>query len=393
MKRALISLMAAAVALGSSAALAAEPATFLGDANAVGLELTLQGSGLTIGYSEAVVETDVQSDATAACEDGAVACAIGAGELALGEIAKAWWPGNAGTSKATAFELPGEFSDLLTGQFGEAVATATDTPSAVGQGGVAEFSLTATQTLYNALPEELRQGLEDLTTTLEEQAQQEDPTGIFERAFGTLDQLRENIEAAPILQLYAGGSDSSSIVDGDRVTSTAEASGSILVVAPFEGSTAENPEGLVIVTIGESLATATTDQFEATADFTPAIATLSVLDVTTGEYDTQTIEGDTGCALEDTPLEICVTAGSGATTVEGSSAAARADAVRVEAFPDTLALSLRLASAETSVAATPPTAAPAPGPEEPNMPRTGGGFVLPGLLLLGGALGVRRLRR
>lgn len=391
MKRALISLTAATVMLGSGTAGAAEPAAFLGEANAVGLELTIQGSGLTVGYSEAIVETDVADEATAICDAAAVSCAAAAGELALGETALAWWPGNAGTTEATAFELPEDFSPLLTGRIGKAVASATDTPAADATGGAAEFSLTATETLYNALPEELRNGLEELTTTLEEQAQ-DDPTGVFQRAFGTLDQLRENIESAPILELYAGGSESSSIVDGDTVTSTAQAAGSTLVVAPFEGSTADEPAGLVIVTVGKALATATTDQFTASADFTPAIVSMRVFDVTTGEYDAVDVEGEQGCALEGTPLEICVTAGSGTTTEEGASAAARADAVRIEAFPDTLAVSLRLASAEAGVGAAPPPPPAAAEPEEPSMPRTGGGYILPGLLLLGGALGVRRLR-
>lgn len=391
MKRVLIASMAAALALGSGTATAAEPDKFLGDANAVGLELTIQGSGLTIGYSKAVVEEGLEEDATATCEKGAVACAVAAGELALGETAKSWWPGNAEKTSATAFELPSDFSPLLTAQIGEAVANSNGTPTAVAAGGAAQLTVTATETLYNALPQGLRDGLEELTTTLEEQAASNDPTGIFEQAFGTLDQLRENIESAPILQVWAGGSDSRSTVDGDTVTTVGEAAGSIVVVAPFAGSTEENPQGLVIVTVGKALATATSNQFEATSDFTPAIVSMQVFDTTTGEYETIAVEGDSDCAFEGTPLQICVTAGSGAKTTDGASAAARADAVRVEAFPDTLAVSLRLASAEAAVGAAPPPApAPAPAPEEPSMPRTGGGLVLPGAILIGVAAVLRR---
>ena len=399
MKRALIATTAALVALSSGSALAAQPETFVGDANAVGLELTIQGSGsiegggLTIGYSEAIVEESGEGAAAERCAaEGAVSCAIAAGELALGDTASSWWPGNAGTNSATAFALPPDVSELLTAEIGEAVATTAEAPRAIAEGGAAELTVTATQTLYNALPQELRDGLEELTTTLEEQASS-DPTDLIERAFATTDQLRENIESAPILQVYAGGSNSISEVDGDVTTSTAEAIGSTIVVAPFADSTETNPQGLVIIEIGKATATATSDQFQAAADFSPAIVTLRVLNPATGEYDVQDVEGETACPepLVGTPLEVCVTAGSGSKTVDGSSAAARADAVRVEAFPDTLAVSFRAASAEVGVAST-PTPAPPPEPEEPNMPRTGGGLMLPGLLLLGGALGLRRLK-
>ncbi|MDX1620824.1 MAG: hypothetical protein R3320_07535 [Nitriliruptorales bacterium] len=388
MKRALIATTAAVMALNAGPAAAAPPQTFLADASAVGLEMTIQGEGLTIGYSEAIVEEGGESEA-AVCAEGAVACAIAAGELALGETAKSWWPGNAEKSVATAFALPADVSPLLTATIGEAVADTSDAPHAVAEGGAAELTVTATQTLYNALPQELRDGLEQLTTELED-ATAEDPTGIIGRAFSTVDQLRDNIESAPILQVFAGGSDSVSSVDGDVVTTTAEAIGSTIVVAPFPESTEDNPQGLAIVNVGKATATATSDQFAASSDFSPAIVSLHVFNATDGTYQSVPVEGDTGCALEGTPLQVCVTAGYGTKTVDGSSAAARADAVRVEAFPDTLAVSLRLASAEVGVGAAPPPA-PAPArPEEPSMPRTGGGLVLPGALLLAGALGLRR---
>lgn len=395
MKRALVSLTAAIVLVGASAALAATPDAYLGHSTATGLNLTLtppdgDPQGLTIGFTEAAVDSgDVEpgeDGVDRGCDDDAhLACADAAGEAIFGEHAIAFWPGNEGPNDATAFTLPEEFAPLLEVELGQATAQAGDGPDATADAGAAEITLTANE----QLPPELSEGLQEITGPICE-GTADTP---LERLGCSLDQVVEDITQVPLVKIYLGPTTSETVVDGDHVTATGTAQGAVIVVMPTEASTAENPEGYVIVEVGAAQATAQTDQFEASADFDPAILRIRILDVTTGEYDEIPVEGDTGCAAEDTPLEICVVAGSGSTTVDGASAAARAAGVQISALADPLpTLDLALASAEAAVTAAPAPAPAAVAPDEPSMPRTGGGYILPGLLLLGGAIGIRRLR-
>ncbi|PSO47504.1 MAG: hypothetical protein BRC32_04215 [Actinobacteria bacterium QS_8_72_14] len=108
------------------------------------------------------------------------------------------------------------------------------------------------------------------------------------------------------------------------------------------------------------------------------------------------------------PLQLCVSVGDGNTTVSGSGASASANAVSIQALGGTLPeLSVDLAGASTGVNAAPAAQVePQEEPQQPQeptvepvgqeLPDTGGGALVPGLLLLGaggaGFAGLRRMR-
>jgi hypothetical protein len=398
-----------ALLAGALLLLLAAPATaahtYVGNATATGLELTLGGQGLTVGFSEAAVQSSPSDEGCGS--DRGNACARGAGALVIGETAEAFAPGSEGPADATALPIPEPFAPLLTGEIGTARAEAGidgNDASARGDGGALTLSLTATQTLAESVP--LQDALDQISDAILTPITEGDPTGLAERLQGTVDQLSENLDQAPLLTLAAGPSTSTATDIDGVTTATATAQGAVLVIAP----TPENllpllPEGLIIVEVGAASATATTDQTAATAGFDPALVRLRVFDPTTGEFDVVEIApGQSMCGGEGTPLETCITVGGGTETVEGAGAAATAAGVSITALADPLP-TLRLALAETTAAvasaAPAPAAAPTPAPTPepvtpaPDLPRTGGALVVPALALLGvGGAGwaVRRRR-
>jgi hypothetical protein len=376
--------------------------TYVGTATGSGLRLTLAGNGLTVGFSEAAVQS-AASEVACGKERG-VACARAAGELTVGETAEAHAPGNEDPEETTAFPIPEDFSPLATGQIGIARALASitgDDSTAQGEGGAIRLSLTATQTLAEALP--LQDAIGQVSDNILTPIAEGDPTGLGERVKGTVDTLNERLADTPLLTLN-GGPSVSEAKDIDGVTSAnATARGAVITLVPAP-ETLQNvvPDGLVVVEVGEARAEVSTDQKVATADFSPAIVTLKVFNPTENAYDVvQVAPGASECGGE-APLVLCVTAGGGNETIEGAGAAAEAAGVSIRAFADPLPeLRLELAAVEAAVNAAPPAPAPSPSPTAPTdvspstqLPRTGGG--LPALALLGmstlGWYGVRRRR-
>jgi hypothetical protein len=404
MKRKTIALLAAALLLLLALPAMAAP-TYVGRATATGLELTLAGEGLVIGFSEAAVQSSASDEACGA--DRGNACAQGAGALLIGETAEAHAPGNEGPADATALPLPEDLSPLLNGEIGAAraeAAFAAGAGSARGDGGAITLELTATQTLAENVP--LQDALEQVSEGLLGPIADGDPTGLGERLKGTVDQLVENLDVAPLLTLSGAPSISTATHEGGVTTATATAKGIVLVLAPTPASLLPlAPEGLVIVEVGDATATATTDETSAEADFDPALVRIRIFDPTTGGYDEIPVApGQSQCipGIEGTPLETCITVGGGETVVEGAGAAAAAAGVSIRALADPLpTLQLSLAAAEAAVAAAPapapeptPTPTPPPPAPQPDLPRTGTGLLVPslGLLTLGtaGWFGLRR---
>ena len=369
-------------------------AMFAGVSNAVALELSLAGTGLTIGSTDARVQSGPTVDG---CADDQVACATAAGELLLGETAEAFSPGNDGPNTATAFELPIE--DLLSLDIGVATAQTAATPAADADAAAATVEVNLNQTLAEAAP--LQDTLQDVSDTLLGTIAESDPAGLATRLKETLDFVIDNLDDVPLATVEVGPSSSeSSNVDGvTRAAAFAEGAKVVLVPTPAQELLDVGIDGLAIVEVGSAAVEVSSDATAAQAAADPAIVRVSLLDPTTLSYDVvDLVPGASECLLDGTPLRICISLAGSEVVEDGANAAASAQAVRIQALADPLPeLILNLASVEAGVSAAPaPPPPPPPPPAGPPLPVTGFALLLPGLALIGvggaGFLAVRRRR-
>lgn len=360
-------------------------ALFAGVASAVGLELTLADTGLTIGSTNARVQSGPTDDG---CEGNQVACAAAAGELLLGETATAFAPGNEGPNTATAFALPPELEDLLQLDIGVATAQASALPSADGDAAASILSLNATQPLAELAP------VQDLLDTINETVLgaigEGDPTGLLGRLQETLTFISDNLTEVPLLTGEVGPSSSSTRHENGRTIASAAAQGAKLVVVPTPAQELLDVgiEGLIIVEVGAATAEVSTDASTAEASADPAIARVSVLDPALLTYDVVEVAlGSSECVADGTPLRICISLAGSDIVQEGANAAAASQGVQIRAFAAPLPeLNLTLAAAEAGVSAAvapPPPPPPPPPPTERPLPVTGFTLLLPGLALMG----------
>lgn len=357
-------------------------ALFAGVANAVGLDLTLAGQGLTIGFTDARVQSGPTEDG---CADAQVACAQAAGEALLGETAEAFAPGNEGPHQATAFELPPELEDILALDIGVATARASAAPSAHGDAAAATLEVNVSQTLAETLP--VQEPLQEVSDSLLGTITEGDPTGLAQRLKDTLDFVIANLDDVPLVTAEVGPSSSESSSIGGVTTATASAQGAKIVVVPTPAQELLDVgiEGLVIIEVGSASATVSSDAVTGEASADPAIVRVSVLDPGTLAYDViEVVPGASECIADGTPLRVCISLAGTEIVQNGPNAAAAAQAVRIQALADPLPeLSLSLAAVETGVSAAPaPQPPPPPPPEEP-LPVTGFTLLLPGLALIG----------
>ena len=158
--------------------------------------------------------------------------------------------------------------------------------------------------------------------------------------------------------------------------------------------------GLVIIEIGTSRATASLDEdtAQATSAASAAIATIKVRDITKPEPTYVTIPvsvGETVTVLEGTPAETTIVASDSSVQEDGNSAAAAADAVSIHALKGvnggvSLALARATAAVQGNAVKPAPPIKKAPEP----LPLTGGtNLIFPALSLLLGAGVVLVLRR
>lgn len=376
--------------------------TYFGTATATGLEILLGGEGLTIGFSEATVQSAATDDA-ASCEEGINACAEAAGALGISETAEASAPGNNGPNGAPALttrDTP--LSDAVVLDVGIATAEAQQPPPtdslAIADGGVATLDLTATQTLSENIPvQETLQPVIDLLDPVADGA----PEGTVDRIQDSLQQIVDGLVESPLVSIAVGPSTSDVDDTAGVTTATAAAQGAVITIAPTPINLPTAPEGLIIVEVGAASATATTDQTAASAEFDPAIVRVSIFDPITMTYDPviEVAPGESGCQTDGSPLEgvidLCIAAGGGEAVQEGAGAAATAAGVSIDLdIAESDVLDLALARAEAAVNAAPPPAPPSPTPTPTaspspsvNLPATGGGMgaMVPGLVALGGA--------
>lgn len=214
-----------------------------------------------------------------------------------------------------------------------------------------------------------------------------------------IENLLQDPTGQPLLTTAVGPTNSEAEDAGGVTSATGKSQGVQVVLLPTENHTLDNPDGLVSLQVGVASASVSSDRANAEADFDPALARIRVTNPLTGDVEEISVEpGQSECAGSE-PLVLCVSVGHGDTTVDGSGAAASANAVSVTALGDPLPeLSVELAAANAAVNAADAEVA---GQEEPkdvqadaNLPETGGGLLVPGLVLLGaGAAGFAGLRR
>ena len=159
--------------------------------------------------------------------------------------------------------------------------------------------------------------------------------------------------------------------------------------------------GLVIIEIGTSRATASLDEATATATgaASAAIVTIKVRDITKPEPSYVTIPvsvGETVTVLEGTPAETTIVASDSTIEENGSSAAAAADAVSIHALKGVnggVSLAFARSTAAVKGTAVKPAAPIVKKAPEP-LPLTGGtDLIFPALVLLLGAGVVLVIRR
>lgn len=231
--------------------------------------------------------------------------------------------------------------------------------------------------------------------------EQLDPEGLLGGVVETITDLLEDPTSAALVQVGVGPTDSQTESDGATTSAAANAQGAVVVVLPTPDSTIENPAGLVTLELGSSSASVNSDGSAANADFDPALARVGLALPLLSEGDVETIEvapGESQC-LGSAPLELCVSVGDGDTTVADGGASASANAVAISALGDPLPeLAIDLAAVTAAVNADAdlgPAEEPTEEPEpDEQLPVTGGGPLLPGLVLLGaglaGFVGLRR---
>ena len=236
-----------------------------------------------------------------------------------------------------------------------------------------------------------------------------EPGGLNQDLTGVVQDLLDDLTSRPLASVQVGPTSSAALDDGDATTASTSSQGAVVVILPTEDSTRQNPEGLATVQVGDASASVSSDRETADANFDPAVARLSLggalLDG--GTEDITVRPGQSEC-VGTQPLQLCVSVGDGNTTVSGSGASASANAVSIQALGGTLPeLSVDLAGASTGVNAAPAAQVePQEEPQQPQeptvepvgqeLPDTGGGALVPGLLLLGaggaGFAGLRRMR-
>jgi len=224
-------------------------------------------------------------------------------------------------------------------------------------------------------------------------------------------ELLDNVAETELVAADIGTSSSNIVPKGDMIKVSSDSAGARigLIGVPavdvsgnaIAGTADPLENGLVIVEVGTAAASAAIDTDKATAQAaaSPALVTVRVRDITQDEptYIEQSVApGETITVLENTPAESTITAADSTTDVDGGSARAAADAVRLHLLKGVEGgLKLGLARA-TAAAAVKSAVKPAPPLKKPEpLPVTGGtDLTWPaiGLIAAAGALSVIRRR-
>ncbi len=239
--------------------------------------LTIAGGGMGLNFG--LTQTSVASSSTDGCAGVACAAAAGVGEP-LGTTTTATSPGEGNPEPVEAFNLD-PASQAVAGQGGAAEADTTTQPSAGGVTDAITLELTLTQTLLSQFPAEvtdgLNSGIAQLTDALSPLTEN-DPTGVLSGVTDQLNSLLDDLASGPLLTIQGGQTESSTSFDDGVVTSTSAAQGVIITLLPTPESVPLAPEGVAVIEIGSSTASASADGTNpATADATGSVARITLL--------------------------------------------------------------------------------------------------------------------
>jgi hypothetical protein len=254
--------------------------TYAGRGVTRSLALELAGNVLGLGLTSSRVANAPTDSCTG------VACATAAAAVEpFGETASATAPGDPGPNTVQAFDLgtdgDPQLEQLLRATLGAATAAASEQPSSEGTAGGATIDLVLTQTVIQNLPPELTEGLQGGLEQLGDALQpiaDGDPTGTIGGVTDLLEGLLDDLAASPLLRIQIGESASESAFGEGTVTARAQAAGAIITVLPTPESTPLLPQGLAVIEITPSTATASADGTnEATGAAVGSVARITLL--------------------------------------------------------------------------------------------------------------------
>jgi hypothetical protein len=279
-------------------------------------------------------------------------------------------------------------------------------PTTLNTGKVAEVRLETDLTGLVPQVQDVKETLINELQTILDQAPDE-----IENA---LDQVLDSVDVGQAVQIKLGPASSNVVRKGNTLTVESAAAGAEIGLVgipdldtkgnPIPGTSQALEDGLLIIQVGRSDASATLDQVSAaaTSEANPALVTIKVRDITKLEPTYQTISvapGQTVTILEGTPAESTISAAAATKTSKPGEASAAADAVRLDLLKGVqggIHLGLGRATAAVSVkkSSTPP--APRDKVQPQILPITGGtdhtGLALMLLVTAAGVFFVARRR-
>jgi len=393
-------------------AAATKDATFALEGEARGLELALGDQGLTLGVALARGNSSPFAAGAGAGQCTVLGTNTDPEELPCNESTSqksSTTTSTSGTGETCAApSIPAPLNtvlnvDLACGSSASKIVRGLPTSSNHGKVGEATLDLD----LRGLIPE-----AEDAKEQLVDQLQ-EILGGAPEPIANALNQLLDVVDDGQALQILLGPANSDITAKGNKITVSSDSAGALIGVAgipdldeegqPILGTSTATEDGLVIIEVGRSTASATIDKLSATANSaaTAALVTVKVRDITQVEptYEEVSVApGETVTILEGTPAESTITAAVATKEERTGSALAAADAVRLHLLKG-VSGGIKLGLARATAAATAEVKPLAAGQKKPPLakvlPQTGARnvtFVALGLLLLA-ALGLVVRRR
>ncbi|HJR44758.1 MAG TPA: LPXTG cell wall anchor domain-containing protein [Actinomycetota bacterium] len=396
------------VALPAGAA-ASKRATYALEGEARGLELAIGDQGVTLGLALARGSSTPIAEGVGAGQCSVLGDEADPDNLPCNESTtqKSVAPGeaNAQGEICAGPAIPAPLDSVLTIDVacGSSVsAVRNGTPSTSNSGKVAEVGLGLDLTGLIPQAEDAKEQLIDQLQSI--------IGGAPEPIATAVNQLLDAIDEGQGAQIVLGPAASNITSKGDRVTVTSTSAGALIGVAgipdlnkdgiPIPGSSVATEDGLIIVEVGKSFATASVDKLSAASDSdsTAALVTVKVRDITKVEptyTEVPVAPGQTVTILEGTPAESTITAAVATKESREGSAVAAADAVRLHLLKGVSGgVKLGLARATAAVTAKPKVLGQVNDPDPRVLPMTGARdatLIALGLLILAGAaFGIRR---
>lgn len=404
-------LVLAAVAIPAGAA-PADP-TYALEGEARGLELALGDQGLTLGVALARGDSQPSAQGVGSGQCSVLGQNPNPDQLPCNEAtmqtsqAPGGSPSKDGTQTCAGPAIPAPLDSVLTIDLAcgaSASSIAGGVPQTSNLGKISEAALELD--LRGLIPQ-----AEDAKEQLVDQLQ-EIIGGAPEPIAQAVNTLLDVVDQGQAAQLVQGPATSDITAKGSRLTVTSSAAGTLIGVAgipdldeegvPIPGTSNATEDGLIIIEVGNSTASATIDRLSADArsDATAALVTVKVRDITQAKptYISQSVApGQTVTILAGTPAESTITAAAATKEEKPGSALAAAEAVRLHLLKGVqggVKLGLARATAAATVEAA-PAVAPKTQPNAKVLPQTGARdvtFIALGLLILAGVAIVLRRR-